>query len=110
MLGNAEGSPIQYAPPDLGGHRSANTDTDQSGISQICVDVDGILIFRWSCDLVSCTYICPASCSPQFQFASLCASHPSLSSASGAFSSPSHLVIWRKMYTINSYNLPLIQL
>lgn len=42
------------------------------------------VIFRY-------TYIYPASCSPQSQFASLCVSHLSPSSASGVFFSPSHL-------------------
>lgn len=44
------------------------------------------VIFRY-------TYIYPASCSPQSQFASLCVSHLSPSSASGVFFSPSHLKV-----------------
>lgn len=44
------------------------------------------VIFRY-------TYIYPASCSPQSQFASLCVSHLLPSSASGVFFSPSHLKV-----------------
>lgn len=88
MLGNGGSSLVRYAPQDLWGH-----------------EIKYIVVELWSVDhnvhhyeLLSCTYISPASCSLQFQFASLCASHPSLSSASGAFFFPSHLKVCGEIY------------